>query len=87
MTGLEAGQGCDVKARDPMCLSDAKCDTGKRQCSECLSFLFLLASFRAVRVMHGSVYYCFRGTDGCDDSQTNYVAAYRLEINVTVVIF
>ena len=73
-----------MKARDPLCLSDAKCDPGKRQCSECLSFLFLLALFRAVRVMHGLIYYCFRGTD---DSQTNSVAAYRLEINVTAVIF
>ena len=69
VTGLEAGQGCNVKARDPLCLSDAKCDPGKQQCSECLSFLFLLALFRAVRVMHGLIYYCFRGTDGCDDRQ------------------
>ena len=39
VTGMEAGQTCDASAKDPLCVHGLKCDPGKRQCSECLSFL------------------------------------------------
>ena len=53
VTGMEAGQTCDASAKDPLCVHGLKCDPGKRQCSERLSFLLLLASFSTTRVVYG----------------------------------